>query len=243
MLAIQILVISLKHSTARQEKVAREMARTDLPWRFLDAVDGSKLDMGTVPYHAAKVQRLLGFEMTPKEVGCYMSHMKAWQACVDQNLPTLVFEDDFVVEPHLEKTLQTLLSEHKQWDIVRLQALCDSADELVRDFGEYRLVRNGSDPLGATAYLVNPASAQQLLACSSEIFEPLDHYIEHPEKHGLNMLAIKPYPITVVDLTRATSTITDRPDRLSVKGWKKIRRSIYRQLDRMFSVNPWFPRG
>lgn len=239
---LQVLVISLKHSTERQAKVASEMAKTRLEWGFLDAVDGSKLDLSTVPYDGAKVRRLLGFELTPKEIGCYLSHMKAWQACVDKSQPTLIFEDDFVVQPQLEAVLATLLNDYRDWQIVRLQALEETADKLVADFRAYRLVRNHGDPLGATAYLVNPASARVLIDQSSEIYEPLDHYIEHHEKHGLVMLAVKPYPVTVVDVTRATSTITDRPDRLPLRGLRKFIRSLNRFLDRNFSRNPYFPK-
>lgn len=240
--SLQVFVISLKHSKDRRAKVAIEMAKTQLDWSFLDAVDGSKLDLATIAYDAAKVKRLLGFELTPKEIGCYLSHMKAWQACVTNNQPTLIFEDDFVVQPHLEAALNTLLADPQAWEIVRLQALCDSPDSVVADFGAYRLVRNAEDPLGATAYLVQPSSARRLIQHSVEIYEPLDHFIEHHEKHGMRMLAIKPYPVEVVDPTRATSTISDRPDRRPIHGWKKFKRSLNRLLDRFFSANPWFPK-
>lgn len=240
--SLQVLVISLQHSKDRQAKVASEMAKTQLEWSFLDAVDGSKLDLATVAYDSAKVKRLLGFELTPKEIGCYLSHLKAWQACVANNQPTLIFEDDFVVQPHLEAVLNTLLADSQAWEIVRLQALCDSPASVVADFGAYRLVRNAEDPLGATAYLVQPSSAKLLIQHSVDIYEPLDHFIEHHEKHGMRMLAIKPYPVEVVDPTRATSTITDRPDRRPIHGWKKFKRSLNRLLDRSFSANPWFPR-
>src|SRR5574343_384069 len=237
MMPIQILVISLKHSHDRQARVTYEMAKTKLEWRFLEAVDGSKLDWLTTPYLSHKVKRLLGFELTPKEIGCYLSHLKAWQTCVEKNVPTLVLEDDFIVDPNLELVLSHLLSDSLDWDIVRLQALCDSSDVLIADFDRSRLVKNNSDPLGATAYLVNPLSAKQLLTYSSEIYEPLDHFIEHYEKHGLKMFAVKPYPITVADPTRATSTITDRPDRQPLRGWRKIIRSAARLMDRLFSNN------
>jgi glycosyl transferase family 25 len=226
----------------RQAKVAIEMAKTGLAWRFLDAVDGSKLDISQVPYDAAKVRRLLGYELTPREIGCYLSHMKCWQACVAAGLPTLILEDDFVVQPHLEALLKTLVDEYKDWQIVRLQALCDSGHGLVAEFGDYQLVQNDSDPLGATAYLVNPSSARVLLESSTDIYEPLDHYIEHREKHGLQMLAVMPYPVTVADVTRATSTITDRPGRMSVRGPKKYLRSVHRFLDRYLSRHPYFPK-
>ena len=239
---IQILVISLKDSQARQAKVTTELAKTPFPWRFLEAVDGRLLDLATVPYPAEKVRRLLGFELTAKEIGCYLSHMRGWQACVAAAVPTLIFEDDFVIEPHFVDAINALLDQPDHWQLVRLQALCESAHTPVLPLGAMQLVQNASDPLGATAYLLQPQAAQQLLAQSTEIYEPLDHYVEHVEKHGLRMLALLPYPVTVVDPTRATSTITDRPDRPPIKGARKLMRSVFRLIDRNFSNNPWFPK-
>lgn len=241
--SVQILVISLKNSLDRRAKVSKQMRGTSLDWQFIDAVDGSNLNMLEVAYDQDKVRRLLGFELTAREIGCYLSHMNCWHACVEAGRPTLIFEDDFVVLPHFEAVLKNLIVDYSDWQIVRLQALSESGNAIVVDFGDYQLVKNDSDPLGATAYLINPSSAQILLDNSTEIYEPLDHYIEHHEKHGLQMLAVLPYPITVVDLTRATSTITDRPDRRPLKGLRKLARSCFRLLDRNFSSNPWFPKG
>lgn len=241
MLPLQILVISLEHSSARQAKVASEMAKTNLEWRFVDAVDGSKLDLSTVPYLEAKVERMQGYTLTTREIGCYLSHMKCWQACLRQNKPTLIFEDDFVLQPHFQSVLQELLNNQRGWQMVRLQALEDKPHAEIVKLGAYQLVKIQGDPLGATAYLVRPDAARVLLEHSAEIYEPLDHYIEHFEKHGLRMWAVKPYPVTVVDPTRETSTITDRPDRRPVRGGRKFLRSFYRLVDRLLSNNPYFP--
>jgi glycosyl transferase family 25 len=239
---LQILVISLKNSKDRQSKVISEMKKTTLDWEFLDAVDGTELDLASSGYHASKVKRLLGFELTSREVGCYLSHMQAWRACIKMNQPTLVFEDDFLLQAHFEDVLATLTNKFQNWEIVRLQALSDCSKKIVLDFGAYQLVDNLEDPLGATAYLVNPASATILLQHSAEIYEPLDHYLEHQEKHGLKMLSITPYPVTVIDPTRETSTITDRPERSSIRGFQKLARSFSRTIDRNFSKNPYFPK-
>jgi glycosyl transferase family 25 len=242
MTSVHIVVISLKDSQERQAKVSAEMAKTPFAWGFLEAVDGRVLDLSTVAYDGPKVKRMLGFELTPKEIGCYLSHMAAWRSCVAVQQPTLIFEDDFVIEPHFVAVVNTLVQSYSTWDIVRMQALCESTFEEVEKFENFSLVHNDSDPLGATAYLIHPVSAQRLLDASSEIFEPLDHYIEHHQKHGLRMLAVKPYPVTVADPTRQTSTITDRPDRLPIRRGQKFSRSMYRVLDRLVSANPWFPR-
>jgi glycosyl transferase family 25 len=242
MTSVHIVVISLKDSRDRQAKVAAEMAKTPFAWEFLDAVDGRTLNLSNVAYDSVRVNRLLGFELTPKEIGCYLSHMAAWRSCVATQQATLIFEDDFIIEPHFVDVVNTLVQSYTYWDIVRLQALCTSSCKSAKKFSDFALVQNDSDPLGATAYLVNPTSAQRLLDASTDIFEPLDHYIEHHQKHGQKMLAVIPYPVTVADPTRQTSTITDRPDRPPIRGVRKLSRSLYRLLDRLSSTDPWFPR-
>lgn len=238
--SLQTLVISLPQSIDRQEKVKVELSKTKLSWEFLEAVDGRKLSYPIPEYLPNKVQRLLGFQLTPNEIGCFLSHRKAWQVCINQNIPVLVFEDDFLLLPSFEEAIEILLSKSEDWSLIRLQALVQSSDCLVKNYGKFSLMRNDNDPLGATSYILQPSAAQLLVQYSNEIYEPLDHYLEHHQKHTVHMLALKPYP---VDITQVESTIADRPhDRKPTKGIKKISRSLYRQWDRLFSKNPWFPK-
>lgn len=236
---IQILVISLAGSDGRQKKVQSELGKTKFTWRFLDAVRGSALKNPPIEYKADKVKKLLGFELTPNELGCFLSHKKAWQECVDKNAITIVFEDDFCLLPHFEMAVQFLLDNPKIWDAVRLQGLSNVSQELIQDAGEFRLVKNLGDAVGATAYIIKPHVAKSLIEASSDIYEPLDHFLEHHQKHQLTFLAINPYP---VDITGVETTIADRPGRKPIKGLAKNRRSILRALDRWFSKNPWFPK-
>jgi len=236
----QIFVISLTQSKDRQAKVKEELSKTSFTWTFLDAVDGRLLSYPIPEYDPQKVKKLLGFELTPNEIGCFLSHKKAWESSVQNNLITLVFEDDFILLPHFEQVINQLLEDQEQLELVRLQALNPCQDSLLIEYEQFSLYQNHDDPLGATAYLVNPKAAAKLIEHSSSIYEPLDHYLEHHQKHGVPMLAIKPYP---VDISRVKSTIADRPnDRKPIKGMRKRMRSINRLIDRWFSKNPWFPK-
>jgi len=240
MLNLQTIVISLLRSPQRREKAAAELSRTNLKWSFLDAVDGSKLQSHPLEYKSRKVKRLLGFELTPNEIGCFLSHKRAWQECLKSNQPTLVFEDDFMLLPHFEKTLQLLLTEFQDWVLIRLQALAKTRHDVVKTIGDLSIVKNHEDPLGATAYIIKPEAARILIEHAKDIYEPLDHFLEHETKHGIEMLAVKPYP---VDITKAISTISDRPeDRKSIRGFGKKMRSLNRVLDRAFAKDPWFPK-
>lgn len=240
MFNLQTIVISLLRSPQRREKAQAELAKTTLDWSFLDAVDGSKLQSPPPEYRVRKVKRLLGFEMTPNEIGCFLSHKQAWHACVKANQPTLIFEDDFILQPHFEKALELLLTEFHDWQLIRLQGLAATQHDIVKTMGEMSIVKNHEDPLGATAYIVKPAAARVLIEHARDIYEPLDHFLEHEKKHGIEMLALKPYP---VDISRVQSTISDRPDdRKPIKGLRKKLRSLSRALDRIISPSPWFPR-
>lgn len=236
---LQVLVISLRRSLDRRAKVEQELKKVSLPWSFLDAVDGSALASPPVEYQTLKVRLLQGYPLTPNEIGCYLSHKEAWKRCVAENIPTLVFEDDFVLSPEFESVINALMNEKDAWNFVRLQGLYEVPYQELAALGAARLVKNLGDAVGATAYLLKPHVAQVLIDESRAIYEPVDHYLEHRSKHDLEFLAVRPYP---VDISRVKSTIDDRSERAPVKGLRKRVRSIARAVDRLCSSRPWFPK-
>lgn len=151
----------------------------------------------------------------------------------------MVLEDDFVLTDNFETILKCLLREFTKWDFIRLQGLYEVPYLVQYECLDFMITKNIGDAVGATAYLLKPAVAAQLLKCSENIYEPVDHFLEHHQKHGLDFLAIRPYP---VDISRAKTTIDDRLERSPVKGLKKRLRSLLRAIDRLISKNPWFPK-
>jgi len=236
---LKIVVISLERSLDRRKLVEKEMQKISLPWSFLNAVDGSALIAPPIEYKPGKVKRLQGYALTPNEIGCYLSHKEAWKRCVQEDAPTLILEDDFVLAPDFEAILNIVLEASNCWNFIRLQGLYEVPHQLLFEIGGVRFVRNEGDAVGATAYLLKPEVAKQLIKHSVDIYEPVDHFLEHHQKHGLEFLAIHPYP---VDITRAKSTIADRYERAPIKGLRKRWRSVSRVIDRVLSHDPWFPK-
>ena len=233
------IVISLKRSEARREEFIAQLKQSSLDWEILDAVDGLQLQSTPLEYHEDKVTRLLGFPLSASEIGCFLSHRLAWARCAEKERPTLILEDDFTLAPHFYESLSTVLANDVDWDILRLQGLSQTPDETLIDHPNFRIAKNQGDPLGATAYVLKPHAARRLIKCSKDIFEPLDHFLEHHKKHKLNVIAIKPYPV----ITKGnSSTILDRPERKPIHGIRKLLRSISRWLDRQTNPNPWFPK-
>jgi glycosyl transferase family 25 len=239
MQAIQVRVISLERSTDRRERVKHELNNFFLDWQFLNAVDGYALKAPPKSYNQAKVKRLQGHGLTSGEIGCYLSHLSAWEQCVQENRPLLVFEDDFVLGQAIEAIITDLMACRNLWGVVRLSGIHETKDSSIKENGVYRLTINNGDPCGTACYLIQPEAAQKLINHSVEIYEAVDHFIEHFSKHGVRIYAAKPYP---VGLSHSKSTIVDRSDKQPIAGAKKILRSMYRAWDRLTSANPWFPK-
>ena len=178
-LSLQILVISLKRSLDRRRKVEQELQKVPFTWAFLDAVDGSALTGPPPEYRSSKVKLLQGYELTPNEIGCYLSHKEAWKTCVGKNIPTLIFEDDFVLSPEFENVMHSLLCNEASWNFVRLQGLYEVPFQEVVQIDGIHLVKNTGDAVGATAYLLKPQVAKSLLEAAENIYEPVDHFLEH----------------------------------------------------------------
>ena len=234
------ILISLKRSENRRKQAVEALAtRPLLQWEILDGIDGLQLQHTPPEYREAKVAKLLGFPLTPSEIGCFLSHRLAWIKCVEKGCDTLILEDDFAFKPHFEQAIATLYSQFPSWDIARLQGLVPTPHSPLASGPDYQIVTNHEDPLGATAYVIKPPAAKKLIAYSSEIFEPLDHFLEHPKIHKLKIVAYKPYPIEVNGMV---STMHDRSDRAPITGVRKKLRSLHRAIDRLINPKPWFPK-
>lgn len=233
------IVISLVRSQSRREKFKPLLDQSGLEWEILDAVDGLQMQSTPPEYHEEKVIRLLGFPLSASEIACFLSHRLAWAKCIEIEKPVLILEDDFILQSNFNQAVNSAISHINSWDILRLQSLTDCPCFIEFKHGNFTFVKNQGDPLGATAYLVKPTAAERLIKCSQDIYEPLDHFLEHVKKHQLKILAIKPYPITI----RGTnSTILDRPERRPIRGPRKMLRSISRFFDRLANPHPWFPK-
>lgn len=234
-----VIVISLARSISRRNKFIPLLKQSGLAWEILDAVDGLELRSTPPEYHEDKVTRLQGFPLSASEIGCFLSHRLAWAKCVEKNEVVLVLEDDFSFAPHFQDSVTEALTVFKDWDLLRLQGLVDTPAKVLMDRNQFQFVQNLGDPLGATAYLIKPESALRLLKYSQDIYEPLDHFLEHHQKHHLINVAVKPYPVFAA---AESSTILDRPDRQPIHGIRKLLRSFFRELDRLTNPNPWFPK-
>lgn len=124
---------------------------------------------------------------TPGIVGCFDSHYRLWQHCVDLQEPILIFEDDaHVIRPYTPVVWQDVLivaSSHTK-KMGKYQHLIDNpqADP------PQALMYSQSTLPGAAGYAIHPAAAEKLVRCYRQSFLPADNavnqYVVHIEIHS-----------------------------------------------------------
>ena len=186
-LPIDACVISLARTPERLLGFRERLGAlaTDIRWH--PGVDGVTLDLEDLLAQGVLDESALSWPRG--QIGCALSHLSAWQACVEKGQPLLIFEDDVQVAPNWDVQLNHLLKEldknelhilllgcnqdsclQLEWSRGhRLTALfrpryCD-ATELTTALSEarrsapFRLIT----ALGLAAYVITPHGASALL--------------------------------------------------------------------------------
>lgn len=139
--------------------------------------------------------------MTRGQIGCFMSHQKAWQRIIDKKLAYgFILEDDCEITPNNETLImiKTALKEigSLKWDVLfvgRNPALCK-----IRKRIRTHVVQVGKT-WGLFAYVITNKAARELLACSYPISEPVDIFVSTTRNAAKIKLGISPIPFIVVD--------------------------------------------
>jgi len=98
---MKTLVINLSHRRDRLDKFKQNNADF-ISYDVLKAVDGYKVEykdlrkMGFDTDHDW-IDPILNTPLTKGEIGCFLSHWKAWKQCIKANEPVLVLEDDAII--------------------------------------------------------------------------------------------------------------------------------------------------
>ncbi|TAM98812.1 MAG: glycosyltransferase family 25 protein, partial [Rhizobiaceae bacterium] len=98
---VEAFIIHLARADQRRPQVEKLLTQLQMPAGIIHAVDGNTLSQEEI---AAVYRRHLHrphypFALRPTEIGCFLSHRKAWQAILDRKLDAgLTVEDDVTVD-------------------------------------------------------------------------------------------------------------------------------------------------
>lgn len=202
-------VINLDQSTDRWSALQPQFDRLGLEVERLSAVLGRALPEEELQRWCAPSGFGYLYPLTPGEVGCFLSHRKAWTRFLETDeVWCAVFEDDIV----LAEELGEYMSAH-DWipegvDVVKFNAPGDTIlidRKILKTSKGTDLVRQIRPVSFRTeGYLINRAAAQSALAMTTRFNCPVDYFMFSPwfpfiHKHpawrlGINLVRLSGAP-------------------------------------------------
>jgi glycosyl transferase family 25 len=191
-----ILVINLDRAPHRLQKISEQLNRLGLNWERLNAVDGRSLSMqDSSLLDLRKFGLRHGKTPLPGELGCYLSHVRAFERFDSSSLKyCLILEDDVDLKSDLPTALKALADHPADWDLVKLSGVHHGTPVTTVEFdGGYRLVTMLSKCTGASAYVINRNAFQSMGRRLLPMSLPFDHEYDRGWHWGLKVRSLMPY--------------------------------------------------
>jgi len=179
------LVISLLRRADRKAEFQKNNLQN---FEYIQAIDG---EANIFRHISARENWLDPFRNRPlqqSEVACFLSHIKAWERCVELSQAVIVMEDDAIINSEWNEDRYKKLIE--LYDFVYLQRNENKPDQVHRldDFIERPIY-----PYNMTAYCIKPSSAKKLIdMVNYSDFIPVDEFLpEIIKNRDLDVVALQ----------------------------------------------------
>lgn len=235
---LMVLLINLPRSAERRACMERRLSSIGLVYETLPAVDGcARWDELKLSIDLPAFKRHVGRDVLAGEVGCYHSHLHAWQRLVDSEAQVLlVLEDDMVFHDDFVDALHVALRGRAHWDMLKLAKIRAKQPVCQGLLGPYRMNACIGAFTGFGAYLLQREAAQRLLPRMLPIRAPIDRELEQVHRHDIRHFGLEPFPAHPQDEGQSTITgsnfnaVTRYP--LS-RRWTKYAQQLRNLLGRM----------
>ncbi|EGK8071293.1 glycosyltransferase family 25 protein [Campylobacter upsaliensis] len=222
---MKIFIINLLRSTHRKESMKEQISKLfsenpslkdRLEFIFFEAVDG---DGGEefAKFHPAWAKYLFGRELSPGEKGCFASHYKLWQKCLELNEGIFIIEDDVEFTQafnanNLEKILKS------PYEYVRIYHIKEAK---LYDL-ELNFKITFSNVAGTQGYYLKPSAARKFIKKCQFLIKPVDDSMDYSE-----VLNIVFTPLFLKELPLQSDIATRERERERENNYK-LTRELYR---------------
>jgi len=230
---IEGLIIHLKRAEKRLPQVKALQSILPLPVTIIDGVDGLLLsdDEMRAVYRRRLHKPHYPFELRRTEIGCFLSHRRAWQAIVDRQLHAgLIVEDDVQPDGTLfAKVLGAAMAVVKAGDYVRFpyRSYTDKGDRVAGN-DEAMLIEPCQSGLGMQMQLVGRDAAAALLRATEMFDRPVDTTIQLRAVPGVRVLAARPTCIRQIGEQLGGSVVQKKKKPLGETLSREVKRALYR---------------
>ncbi|BBN83372.1 hypothetical protein PA25_33570 [Pseudoalteromonas sp. A25] len=196
-----IYLINLDQSTDRLDKSSARLKEQGLTFERISGVYGKTLsDIDLIKNYQPMLNKQLFYRPLSKgEIGCYMSHRKAWQAIVDNKHPyAIVMEDDFRLVGDLSDVFATIECLPVDWQLLKLAAYENRTRPIAFSHSvneKFELVVHKKAMTGCCAQAISYEGAKTLLAATEQFARPVDTDLQHVWETKVAVYSLMPYYI------------------------------------------------
>ncbi|MCG7489631.1 glycosyltransferase family 25 protein [Vibrio sp. Of14-4] len=226
---MKVFVINLPSSLERREKISQSFNDIGIDFEFFTAIDGHQglpPELVNLPDDKHRIF-FRSRPLSPGEKGCYASHYKLWQKCLEIDEPILILEDDGIPTENFSEVLTSLPELHqKGYEYLRVEKQ-ERGCKQIDSYGDLNIVLWADNRSGARGYSISPSGAKRLLKYSNRWVCAVDNYIGESYRTGLICAGVQPYAIRD-DGADQVSTIRRCNDKSRVPLYFKLLRELYR---------------
>ncbi len=229
----EAFVIHLESAAARRPQVDALLQALPLPARVIYAVDGRSLSDAAVDavYLRGLHRPRYPFPLRRTEIGCFLSHRKAWAAICENGLEAgLIVEDDVAFDnPGFGRALALAVETMQPADYVRFpyRSYTDRGRVLAKKEG-VGLLEPVLPGAGMQVQLVGREAAALLLERTEKFDRPVDSFIQMRWLTGVRTLAMQPSGIREIGAALGGTLVQKK-----AKPWSEvISRAASRALHR-----------
>jgi len=232
---VGVYYINLDRSAKRLHDVRPFIQALGFPAERISAVDGSVLKDEDLEnkFDIKGFERFMGRSPLRGEIGCALSHVKAWEVFLESPYAyALILEDDIVFDPStIQKVVKSLVHKPQLWDVcnldIRLKGEKKGWSLHTGQVGGYGVRVFLKGVYGTDAYLIKRCAAQKMLDRAHSMALTIEDYFTRAWEFGLVYTALYPRAVhqpAVDSVIHAMPSFT-----------KRMPLSIYERFERWLS--------
>ena len=195
---ISTYVINMDSAPHRMAHMQAELDRLGISFIRQVGVVGAKLQQPHPDFSAWSYKYLHGRRWSPRELGCYLSHIECLKKFIESDADyALILEDDVTLHDKLESTITTALKYRSEWNMLRLSTVNHGKWWPVRSLnGDFDLSICLTREKGAGGYVVDRRAAEKMLKHLLPMRVAWDIAFDLEWFLGFKTLGIFPMPVS-----------------------------------------------
>ena len=171
----KIFVINLKRDTQRREYIENHLDSRKLKYEIIDGVYGKDLSKSEINEIAdLKLSyKKMGKTISVNEIGCALSHQKAYKKIINENLDgALILEDDIILSSDIKEIIESIYEHQKLFSecfwVGMFRSYINTKKKLF-EINAFHSIYKSPRTRGAVAYYIDKSGAEKLLNLNKKI--------------------------------------------------------------------------